>query len=683
MLLALAGLNGSLATLVFAARRTTAHALLAALLGGNALAAILWAASALAGREPVTALLAFSVNSLTLAPLAVLPLVVPRRRLTPARERGALAIAAVVSLAAPALELARLLGFEPPALVEHLVTAPWMLLVWLVPSVGTLVLLDAHLSARTRGERTETRFFLFAFLAKCAIVVGGFPLAFDATALYEGAPATPGAPGYALWSGAAFVAWAAPRVALLAAPVALLASQVSKRAGERRAAHDVALALPLALVAAVPLGLPAIELEFLLLRPLVLTYALVRVRFLGIEAKREAGALGVALVLSGACLFLVVGGLADERGFPPRAATAAALVAGVMVPSALAWPALARGLGWSVARQGRRDAYRAALEALAAEGRLAEAYDALAPLRRHLAIDDRAHEALAAAIGPAAPTAGLREGALLAGRYRVIREIGKGASGEVWLARDERLAREVAVKRLKGDARRDAAALARFEREARLAGAILHPNLVAVHDVEVVNGEAYLVMEHAAGGTLETRIRARGALDEREAVEAVVDVLAGLAALHERGVVHRDVKPSNVLFDAKGRAKLGDFTLAHEAVSHETLGVEPAHAGAGTLAFMAPEQARGGRITVATDLYAAAATLYAALAGRPPIAVDGLTESEARARVAREAPALPLAGVGERVNAVIARGLSKAPEERFANAAEMAAALAGAPFARV
>lgn len=269
----------------------------------------------------------------------------------------------------------------------------------------------------------------------------------------------------------------------------------------------------------------------------------------------------------------------------------------------------------------------------------------------------------------------LAPGALFAGRYRVVRALGRGAVGEVFLARDETMAREVVLKRLAGDLRRNAVALERFRREAQLAGALQHPNIVTVHDTIVAGDEAVLVMEHVRGGTLADRLRA-GPLPEEAAVPIALDALAALEDLHARGIVHRDIKPSNLLLDERGRAKLSDFGVARELVSGETVGVGR-RTPVGTYAYMAPELARGLRASPQSDLYGVAATLYEALAGRPPVPVEGLAEFEARAKLLKEPPRLPLPGASKAVNRALARALAKDPELRFEDAAAMARALRG------
>ena len=210
-----------------------------------------------------------------------------------------------------------------------------------------------------------------------------------------------------------------------------------------------------------------------------------------------------------------------------------------------------------------------------------------------------------------------REGRLLAGRYRILRPLGAGATGRVLLARDGFYERDVAVKVLtvgSGTAGRDA--FVRFAREARVAAGLEHPNVVRVYDFNPDG--PFLVMEYMPGGTLEDRIHdGPGALTLPLPVirHVLVSVLAGLEAVHRRGVVHRDLKPANVFFGATGDVKIGDFGVAHLA----DLGATLTGAMLGTLAYMAPEQITGSRKPAAsTDLYALGVILHRLLTGMLP-----------------------------------------------------------------
>ena len=204
-----------------------------------------------------------------------------------------------------------------------------------------------------------------------------------------------------------------------------------------------------------------------------------------------------------------------------------------------------------------------------------------------------------------------RDREVIANRYRLDRLLGAGASGRVFLAIDEVAGRSVAIKMFFAAGARGGAAYERFVREARLASTLRHPSLVEVYDVSVERG--FLVMEYLPGGSLAQRLAA-GRLPAVPARRMALDVISGLEAAHHRGVVHRDVKPANVFFDARGTAKLGDFGVAHLV----DLGQTQTGGLIGTLAYMSPEQITGAPISIAADLYALGVTLFEALTGRLP-----------------------------------------------------------------
>lgn len=288
------------------------------------------------------------------------------------------------------------------------------------------------------------------------------------------------------------------------------------------------------------------------------------------------------------------------------------------------------------------ETYRAALAQRVAEGRIYAGDPELARLRRELRLDPAAAEVLER-MAAATPEGALTPGRVFAGRYRVVRFLGRGSSGRAYLAVDELLHREVALKEVLYDRPEDAGAALQ---EARLAAAVHHPRLVGVFDVVARPGSLVLVTEHLPGGTL-AQVRAeRGPLPPAEVARVLDDVLAALEALHAAGIVHRDLSPGNVLLAADGAAKVGDLGLARRRRGL-TVGFDEPDALAGTPGFMAPEQRGGRRATPASDVYAAAALATALLASpRPP----GL-------------------------EAVLRRGLAEDPSARWPSASAMRAAL--------
>jgi len=207
---------------------------------------------------------------------------------------------------------------------------------------------------------------------------------------------------------------------------------------------------------------------------------------------------------------------------------------------------------------------------------------------------------------------------VLGGRYRLISRIADGGMATVYLALDERLGRRVAVKVLRPDLARDEGFVGRFHREAQLAAGLSHPNIVAVHDFHESSGrpddDLYLVMEHVDGQTLRQKLLDDGAMTVREAVRVISAILAALDEAHRAGLVHRDVKPENVLVRDDGMVKVTDFGLARAVTSStrtSTTGILM-----GTVSYLAPEQVDGDRADARSDVYAAGLLLYELLTGQ-------------------------------------------------------------------
>ena len=273
------------------------------------------------------------------------------------------------------------------------------------------------------------------------------------------------------------------------------------------------------------------------------------------------------------------------------------------------------------------------------------------------------------------------------GPYEITATLGAGGMGEVYRARDTRLAREVAVKVLPQAVANDPDALTCFEREARAVAALSHPNILAIHDVGREQGVSFVVTELLDGETLRARLSV-GALAPRKAVGYATQLAEGLAAAHERGLVHRDLKPENVFITRDGRVKLLDFGLAKpledapgdtgpEAVTlaHVTL---PGMM-VGTPACMSPEQVRGEPADARSDLFAFGVVLYEMLSGR--CAFEGRSVAETMSAVLRdEPPALSRVGaqIPSRFERIVRRCLEKSPGERFQAARDLAFALSTA-----
>jgi serine/threonine protein kinase len=205
----------------------------------------------------------------------------------------------------------------------------------------------------------------------------------------------------------------------------------------------------------------------------------------------------------------------------------------------------------------------------------------------------------------------------LLNEYRIERVLGQGAFGVVYLAHDTFLDRPVAIKELTLTAQTDEVAFQRFLQEARAAGNLNHPHIVTVYALKVAEPCVYLVMEYLPGGSLRTMLERRGPLPVEDAVRIAADVSEGLAAAHTKGIVHRDVKPENVLLTADEQAKVGDFGIAH--VPRGAGGTSLTQAGfqPGTLIYMSPEQIRGQPVDGRSDVYQVGALLYEMRGIRP------------------------------------------------------------------
>jgi serine/threonine-protein kinase len=271
------------------------------------------------------------------------------------------------------------------------------------------------------------------------------------------------------------------------------------------------------------------------------------------------------------------------------------------------------------------------------------------------------------------------------GRYQIGARIGAGGMGEVYQARDERLGRDVAIKVLAGPFGDAADLRLRFEREAKAAARLSHPNIVAIHDVGEDAGVAYAVMELLRGETLRDRLRA-GPLPTDLVREYALQVARALAAAHAQGIVHRDLKPENIFLSAGGAVKLLDFGIARV---QDALSPDPAEAQTslgtsvgtllGTVEYMSPEQVRAAPVDHRTDVFSFGIVLFEMLTGARPF-TGGSTAELAASILMTEAPPIGTAATGEaaRLERIARRCLEKQPADRFASAQELEEAL-GAP----
>ncbi|MFC9994477.1 Stk1 family PASTA domain-containing Ser/Thr kinase [Nocardia sp. NPDC127526] len=267
----------------------------------------------------------------------------------------------------------------------------------------------------------------------------------------------------------------------------------------------------------------------------------------------------------------------------------------------------------------------------------------------------------------------------LSSRYELGEIIGFGGMSEVHKARDMRLGRDVAIKVLRADLARDPTFYLRFKREAQNAAALNHPAIVAVYDTgeaEIDGGPLpYIVMEYVDGDTLRDIVRGKGPLPPRRAMEIIADVCAALDFSHRNGIVHRDMKPANIMINRAGAVKVMDFGIAR-AIADSSNPMTQTAAVIGTAQYLSPEQARGEQVDARSDVYSVGCVLYEILTGEPPFTGD--SPVAVAYQHVRENPRLPShvhPGVPRELDSVILKAMSKNPANRYQTAAEMRADL--------
>jgi serine/threonine-protein kinase len=270
---------------------------------------------------------------------------------------------------------------------------------------------------------------------------------------------------------------------------------------------------------------------------------------------------------------------------------------------------------------------------------------------------------------------GIARDTIVDGRYRILRRLGSGGMADVYEAEDTQLGRRVALKVLHRRFAEDAEFVERFRREASAAAGLSHPNIVQVYDRGEWDGTYYIAMELLEGRNLKQVVRDHGALEPALAVDIVLQILKAARFAHRRGIVHRDIKPHNVIVDQEGRAKVTDFGIARAGASDMT------ETGSimGTAQYLSPEQAQGHPVDARSDLYSIGVVLYELLTGVPPFDADSAVTialkqvSEEPVRPMQRNPAVTPA-----LDAVVMRALRKDPAERFQDADEFIAALESA-----
>jgi eukaryotic-like serine/threonine-protein kinase len=261
---------------------------------------------------------------------------------------------------------------------------------------------------------------------------------------------------------------------------------------------------------------------------------------------------------------------------------------------------------------------------------------------------------------------------LFDGRYRILRKLGTGGMANVYLAEDEVLGRRVAIKILNDRHAGDDQFVERFRREAKNAASLSHPNIVSIYDRGEAEGTYYIAMEYLDGRSLKELIVARGPAPIHLAVDYARQILAAIRFAHRHGIVHRDIKPHNVLVDGEGRLKVTDFGIARAGVSQMT------EAGSiiGTAQYLSPEQAKGAPVDQTSDLYSVGVVLYELLTGVVPFSGDTPVEIAMKhLSTVPEPPSAKRADVPRDLDLVVMRALAKDPSERYQSAEEMDADL--------
>jgi serine/threonine-protein kinase len=259
------------------------------------------------------------------------------------------------------------------------------------------------------------------------------------------------------------------------------------------------------------------------------------------------------------------------------------------------------------------------------------------------------------------------------GRYRIIRKLGAGGMANVYLAEDQELGRRVAIKILDDKHAADDSFIERFRREAKNAAGLSHPNIVSIYDRGEAEGTYYIAMEYLSGRSLKELIVGRGPTPIQIAIDYTRQILAALGFAHRHGIVHRDIKPHNVVVDADGRVKVTDFGIARSGASQMT------EVGSiiGTAQYLSPEQARGSPVDQRSDVYSVGIVLYEMLTGTVPFTGD--TPLEIAMKHLSEVPVPPSElrpDVPEDLDLVVLRALAKDPGDRYQTAEEMEADLA-------
>jgi len=258
------------------------------------------------------------------------------------------------------------------------------------------------------------------------------------------------------------------------------------------------------------------------------------------------------------------------------------------------------------------------------------------------------------------------------GEYQLLRRLGRGGMSEVYLAEQQSLRRKVAFKVLKSDLAEDESFVRRFHKEAQAAAALVHANIVQIHEVGCIDGVHYIAQEYVPGQSLAQYLARHGAVDVELAISILFQVTSALGRAGDQGIIHRDIKPANIMLSSTGEVKVADFGLAR--ITSDTEGVDATQVGItmGTPLYMSPEQAEGEGVDPRSDIYSLGVTAYQMIAGRPPF--EGETALSIAVQHLKREPE-PLGelrpGLPEPLVAIVHRMLEKEPASRFQSAAEL------------
>lgn len=257
-------------------------------------------------------------------------------------------------------------------------------------------------------------------------------------------------------------------------------------------------------------------------------------------------------------------------------------------------------------------------------------------------------------------------------RYEIGRRIGRGGMAEIFQARDILLDRSVAIKVLFPEFATDPAFVERFRREAQAAGGLNHPNIVGVYDWGRVNNTYYIAMEYVDGRTLADILKQSGTLTPLQVCDVISEVAAALGSAHQNGVIHRDVKPGNILVSATGQVKVADFGIARALGAGVEQGLTQTGAVMGTATYFSPEQAQGAPTDQRSDIYSLGIVMYEMLAGSAPFLGENAV-AIAYKQVHENAPSLHdrIESIPEQISAIVAKCMTKSPDDRYSTAGEV------------